>query len=91
MQRKPAEEAETTVRQIVAKVTALDADISGEADLYLDLGVASVHALELLTGLEEAFGVGVPDEEFVEATSINKLTLMITKLMNNAKENSTRS
>jgi len=91
MQSKPVEKNETTIRQIVAKVTALAPDTSGDADLYLDLGVASVHALELLTGLEAAFGIGVPDEEFVEATSINKLTTMITSLMNNAKEESSRS
>ena len=91
MRRKAVEKNETTIRQIVARVTALPPDTSGDADLYLDLGVASVHALELLTGLEEAFGIGVPDEEFVEATSINKLTIMITTLMNNAKEKSTRS
>jgi acyl carrier protein len=87
----PLEQIETTIRRIVTKVAALAPDASGDADLYLDLGVASVHALELLTGLEEAFGIGVPDEEFVEATSINKLITMITSLMNNATEKSTRS
>lgn len=34
------------------------------------LGVASVYALQLLAELEQAFGVSIPDEDFVEATSI---------------------
>jgi acyl carrier protein len=75
---------ENRVRQIVTEVTSVSPDTPGEADLYLDLGVASVHALDLLSGLEQAFGVAVPDDEFVEATSINKLTIMMSSLLNSA-------
>jgi acyl carrier protein len=85
MQHNPMEKTETAIRQIITNVTTLTHDVPGDADLYLDLGVASVHALELLTGLEEAFGVAVPDDEFVEATSINKLTAMMRGLMNQAE------
>jgi acyl carrier protein len=71
---------ETKVRTIVANISNLPADMPADANLYLDLGVASVHALELLTELEEQFGVAVPDERFVEATSINELTALMAGL-----------
>ena len=72
---------ESRIRQIIANVTGLSPGIPGDADLYLDLGVASVHAMELLTGLESGFGVAVPDEDFVEATSVNKLTQVVSGLV----------
>jgi len=37
--------------------------------------------LQLLTELEERFAVRVPDEEFVEATSIHMLSAMIHHLL----------
>jgi acyl carrier protein len=76
------ENIEKRIRDTVSKVTNLAADAPGDADLYFDLGVSSVHAIALLTGLEEGFGVTVPDGDFVEATSINKLTHVITGLLN---------
>jgi acyl carrier protein len=69
------------VREIVASVTGLPSDVAADANLYLDLGVASVHALQLLAELERQFGVSVPDDEFVEATSIAQLTTMMSELL----------
>ena len=73
---------ESKIRQTISNITGLASDVRGDADLYLDLGVASVHAIELLTSLEEQFGITVPDDEFVEATSIDKLTALISGLVN---------
>jgi acyl carrier protein len=82
---------EAKVREIVASVTALAADVPADANLYLDLGVASVHALNLLTELETQFGVAIPDDEFVVATSIATLSaLLMTDLTQNASETSFR-
>jgi len=61
-------------------ITGLQSDIPADADLYLDLGVASVYALQLLSELERQFDVSIPDEEFVEATSIGALTAMMERL-----------
>ena len=69
------------VRQIISQVTGLDEETSGTANLYLDLGVASVHALQILADLEDHFGVSIPDEEFVDATSIDQLTSVIRSLV----------
>ncbi len=72
---------ESRVRQIVSEVTGLNPDIPGDDNLYLDLGVASVHALQILAELEDRFGISVPDEDFVEATSIRQLASVIRTLV----------
>jgi len=82
---------ETKVRAIVAGISNLPADMPAQANLYLDLGVASVHALQLLTELEEQFGVAIPDDRFVEATSINDLTALMTSLAGDRAEDAARA
>ena len=77
----PSENTETRIREIVTAVAELPPDAPADANLYLDLGVASVHAMELLMELEDKFEVQVPDEEFVEATSIAQLTAMVDRLL----------
>ena len=74
-------DTESKIRQILAEIAELSTDVPAEANLYLDLGVASVHAMQLLTELEGRFDVQVPDEEFVEATSIAELTRMVDRLL----------
>ena len=70
-------EIERSVRSVVSDVSGIPPHADADADLYLDLGMASVHALALLTELEGRFGVAIPDEKFVEATSISKLTALL--------------
>lgn len=82
---------ESKVRAIVADISSLPADMPAEANLYLDLGVASVHALQLLTELEEQFGVAIPDDRFVEAISINDLTALMTGLTQAQAEDAARA
>ena len=72
---------EIKIRQVVAEITQLSPDIPADANLYLDLGVASVHGMQLLAELEERFNLQIPDEEFVEAISITKLSLMVGTLV----------
>lgn len=76
---------EDKVRDVVAEITGLARDVPADANLYLDLGVASVHALNLLTELEARFGVSIPDDEFVEATTISSLAALMTGLMHDAQ------
>ena len=75
-------EIERSIRTIIVAVSGLSEHADADADLYLDLGMASVHALALLTELEERFGVPIPDDQFVEATSIAKLTATLSALLN---------
>ena len=78
------QDTETTIRQILQEVSGIPADVSPEADLYMDLGMASVHALQLLAELEDRFSLHIPDDAYVEATSISKLTQTIESLKGTA-------
>jgi acyl carrier protein len=79
---------ETEVRQVLSNVAGLPQDVDGTANLYLDLGVASVHALALLSELESRFGVEIPDDEFVAATTVESLTVLMADLMEQGKGSS---
>ena len=69
------------LRAILVETGGLALDFDGDADLYSDLGLASIKAMELLQTLEEKFGVAVPDDEFVEATTLNKLGVLMARLV----------
>ncbi|MFN7995982.1 MAG: acyl carrier protein [Bryobacteraceae bacterium] len=71
---------EQRIRSILSRITGLEADISANTNLYRDLGLGSVYALQLMTELELEFQVAVPDEDFVEAASISKLAAMIDRI-----------
>lgn len=81
-------QTEYKIRKIVAGIAGISPDVSPDGNLYLDLGVASVHAMQLLAGLEEHFGISIPDEDFVDATSISKLTEMVDALVVNEPKDS---
>ena len=70
------------LRQLLAEVASLPEGFDEKADLYSDLGMASMKALEFLMALEERYGVRVPDEQFIEATSLERLAEMMQKLKN---------
>jgi acyl carrier protein len=82
---------EEKVRQIVGGISGLPPNMQGHSNLYLDLGVASLHALQLLNTLEERFNVNIPDEDFVDATSIDALTLLIVSAVSAAGESAEKS
>jgi acyl carrier protein len=68
---------EHDLRLLLIELCQLPHDFDRRADLYFDLGVPSVKAMELLITLEERYGVHIPDEQFVEAVSLEKLASMI--------------
>ena len=70
------------LRQLLTHLGSLPEGFDERADLYSDLGMASIKAMELLMALEERYGISVPDEEFIEATSLERLTGMMLKLQN---------
>ena len=65
------------LRQLLIELAALPEDFDEKADLYSDLGMASMKAMELLMELEDRYGVSVPDEEFIQAISLERLAAMI--------------
>jgi acyl carrier protein len=68
------------LRQLLTEVASLPEGFDDKADLYSQLGMASIKAMELLVVLEERYGVSVPDEEFIQATSLDRLAVMMWKL-----------
>jgi acyl carrier protein len=82
---------EVRIRETVSRIASLPFDIPGDANLYFDLGVASVHALQLLADLEGEFDVSIPDEDFVEATSISQLSALMRSLAVTSQEAHSRA
>ena len=72
--------SEENVRRILAEVARISADANSDADLYLELGVASITALQLLMEFEEQFQIKIPDDEFVQASTIAQLTALLDRL-----------
>ncbi|MBK7925940.1 MAG: acyl carrier protein [Bryobacterales bacterium] len=68
------------LRSLIVEITGLKPDFDGSANLYTDLGVPSVKAMQLLMDLEEKFEVSVPDDDFIEATSLDTLVELIGRL-----------
>jgi acyl carrier protein len=72
---------EQELRQIVVDVCGIPPDFDRSAHLFLELGVPSVKALMLVMAIEERYGIQVPDEQFVEAVTLEKLTSMVHGLL----------
>ena len=72
---------EDQIRDMISQVSGLPHDFDRNGHLYLDLGVASMHALQLLTEIEDRYGIQVPDEEFVEASSLAKIGGLVARLV----------
>ena len=71
---------EEKIRGILSRIASLDDGFSGSADLFRDLGVKSIAALDLLLSLEEEFGVTISDEAFGEARSVETLVTLVDGL-----------
>jgi acyl carrier protein len=71
---------EQKLREIVVEACGIAPDFDRTAHLYFTLGVPSVKAMLLLMVIEEQFGIQVPDEQFVEAVTLEKLTAMVEGL-----------
>jgi len=56
-------------------------DLSADQDFY-EAGVSSISALSLLIELETAFGVSIPDDQFVAARTPRAVCAMLARLGN---------
>ncbi len=54
-------------------------ELRGDEDFY-DAGFSSLGSLQLLLELESAFGVAIPDDEFINARTIDALHQLIARL-----------
>lgn len=75
----------TLERKIRALVRRIAPDVEDEfgasADLYREVGLKSIAALDLLLSLEEELGVSIEDESFGEARSVDKLVALVGGLL----------
>lgn len=55
------------------------AALAPDADLFDSLGIDSLQALDLLTDLEEAFGVEIPDYELQGVSTLRGLAAVIAR------------
>ena len=59
------------VRDIIVNTLSCDADqITPETNLFEDLEADSLEAVELSMALEEAFGVGIADEDMTQVKTV---------------------
>ena len=59
------------VRDIIVNTLSCEADqINPETNLYEDLEADSLEAVELSMALEEAFGVGIADEDMTQVKTV---------------------
>jgi acyl carrier protein len=68
------------LRQLLTELASLPEGFDEKADFYSDLGMSSLKAMELLMKLEERYVLRVPDEQFIEATSLERLAEMMSRL-----------
>ena len=55
-------------------------DVDLEKDLYSDLGVESVNAIQILLTLEENFAISIDDNDFIKARSAQQIIALVQKL-----------
>lgn len=76
----PYLQTEVRIRTILRRFAEVDGEYSARADLFRDLGVSSVRALELLLSLEEEFGIAIADAAFGEARNVAALVALVEGL-----------
>lgn len=63
-----------TIRDIVVEQLGVDADmVQMDTNLMKDLEADSLDAVEIILGVEEAFGLDIPDEEAEKFETIKDL------------------
>lgn len=68
----------TTVQDLIARIAKIPRP-DPDTDMYA-AGLASVDALELLVELEDAFGVAIPDDRFVNVRTAGGLAALVGDL-----------
>jgi acyl carrier protein len=68
---------EARIRGILRRIARLDGTYSAHADIYRELGVKSVAALDLLLSLEEEFHLTIADEAFDRARCVSALVDLV--------------
>ncbi len=76
-----SEEVKSHIRHIIGRVAGLDPSRIGDTDEFRkDLGLDSLHLLEIFTDVDLAFKLELPDESYFNVNSVSALaSLVLTK------------
>ena len=74
-------ELKDDLRQMISSVCDLPKGFADDANLYRDLAVPSFKSVDLLMALEDRYKVSIPDEQYMDATSLDRLTDMMQGLL----------
>ncbi|MBR2832490.1 MAG: acyl carrier protein [Oscillospiraceae bacterium] len=71
-----------TIRRILADQLELDPEqITEETDIARDLGADSLDVVEMITTIEDEYGIIITDESVNEFTTVGDVTRFIEKLV----------
>ena len=80
MPKNPNLEAE--IKELVSGVTAIPVEkLKSEADIFTELGVDSLKAIEIVAAFERKYRVVVPEKEIPNIRSIKQIADMAEKLI----------
>jgi acyl carrier protein len=73
------EEILTAIQEHLAERGIDATDVSESSDLAKDLGLDSLDTVELTLGLEERFGIEIPDTELEDVSTVGDAVTLIEK------------
>ena len=73
---------EAEIKELVSGVTAIPVEkLKSEADIFNELGVDSLKAIEIVAAFERKYRVVVPEKEIPNIRSIKQIADMAAKLI----------
>lgn len=67
-----------TVREVIAKTLSIDeSKVTMEADFLADLGADSIDLVEIYMGLEDEYGLSIPDSELPNIKTVGDLVKFV--------------
>lgn len=68
------------IKEILVQQLAVKPEqIKSEAKIIGDLGADSLDAMEIVTALEERFGIAIPDEEATEIKTVGEIIDLVNQ------------
>lgn len=84
----PDPDVEKDIRNLVAEILEEDdpQKIDGNAKFVQDLGIDSMMALEILTGIEKKYRIVIPEDTLPKFTSLNRTAEIVADLLKKSEK-----
>lgn len=80
-------EIEKEIKSIIADVSGFDEnEITPEKDLFKDMEIDSIKAIEITVAIEKKFKIAIRDEDVPNITNVKQATELVKKLFEQRKE-----